>query len=287
LSSLSSRSRRNMRSARSSLRLSVEVLGPSMVASTITSISSSKGMLVTAVKSALAPLMEFEPKMKADITKAINDKLQPIVSKLAQENAKKVFDVIVTPIGAIYLGAVKGFAASFPAERDITWRYGDSLFAKGGVWAEFDKMAGSDALALLTDILSGRTSYGLAYDAVYDAAHLLRKAEVDFDDVSKGDKAAVLAKLKFDAKLHLNAFMISLLGGIIGDPVAEQIKPVLDAALEPICAMIPEPLKEICDPQQVASQVVDDVVQTALVTLLGKSLDGVGAQIDAVACAAD
>jgi len=97
----------------------------------------------------------------------------------------------------------------------------------------------------------------------------------------------VLAKLKFDAKLHLNAFMISLLGGIIGDPVAEQIKPVLDAALEPICAMIPEPLKEICDPQQVASQVVDDVVQTALVTLLGKSLDGVGAQIDAVACAAD
>ena len=67
---------------------------------------------------------EFEPKIKGQITTAINDKLQPIVKKLAQENAKKVFDVIVTPVSAIYIGAVKGFAAGFPNERGIMWRCG-------------------------------------------------------------------------------------------------------------------------------------------------------------------
>ena len=52
--------------------------------------------------------------------------------------------------------------------------------------------------------------------------------------------------------------------GIIVEPVSEQIKPLIEAPLEPLNSLIPDALKDFLDLQRMAGSIVDGTLVTLL-----------------------
>ena len=97
-------------------------------------------------------------------------------------------------------------------------------------------------------------------------------------------KSATASKLKNDAKVQLEAFVLALLGECLASPVAEQVKPILDEVLAPVASTVPEDLKEVVDIQAVAARVVDELCLQCLKTIVTPSIKGAMRDIDAISC---
>ena len=67
------------------------------------SMEAAAGTLSTTVQAALTPLLELEPKLNKQIVDAARAKIQPVIATLAKDRAKAVCDVVVSPIGRLYV----------------------------------------------------------------------------------------------------------------------------------------------------------------------------------------
>lgn len=266
-------------------------------------IHSVSGTLQEVASKSLGPLFEQEPKMTTKVSEAINEAIQPHISKLANENAKKIFDAVFGPIGDIFVGGVRGFAvvmkekmaSGVPPEEMLgdarwhIWHYGhdEGMLERGGVWATRDKFNDSPAVDALAAILSGKTARHMAFDCVRTVAILCEMAVFDVGqqlEVGVGVGPAVqmtTAKLVNDAQLSLETFCLELLGSCIAAPLSEALKPLLKPLVDPIADLVPDALKDFIDVHRMASIIVDDVTATALKGIVCPSLGGQRTAIEA------
>lgn len=71
-------------------------------------------------------------------------------------------------------------------------------------------------------------------------------------------------KLVNDMQLMLQTFVLETLGGILMDPINEQVMPQIATPLEPLNALVPKPLKDFLDVNRIADQVVTDTIVAEL-----------------------
>jgi len=250
-----------------------------------TTVGQLKSTLVTAAKAVLGPLCEQEPKIVIKVQAAIIDKIQPPIQKLTGDVAAKIFSVVLEPISLFYVCAVKGFTQVMKANegaiqadakklyrlRVNVWSHGsDSMLQVGGCWAADTAMRALAALDALAPILGGKDASSLAFSTTRAVAKLLEKAVYDVErqiEMGMGAIAAIATttgKLVNDCQLMLETFILEMLGGIIVEPVSEQIKPLIEAPLEPLNSLIPDALKDFLDLQRMAGSIVDGTLVTLL-----------------------
>ncbi len=250
------------------------------------SVSTMKGPLVTAGKAVLEPLAKQEPIIVAKVSEAIVDKIKPPIESLCGNVAQKIFAVVLEPVSLFYVCAVKGFTQVMAAQtsqlsadptrklmrlRSNVWGRGtDSMLQVGGCWSADDALRGLAALDALAPILGGKTASTIAYATTKSVASVLEQAVFDVERQVESGVGVVPAistttgKLVNDCQLMLETFCLEMLGGIIIEPVNEQIKPLIDAPLEPLNSMIPEDLKDFFDLQRIASKIVNEALVTCL-----------------------
>jgi hypothetical protein len=253
---------------------------------TCLSLSAVKGPLNTAAKSVIQPIVAQEPKIIAKVTEKIGGLIKSPIEKLTGEVAKKIFDVMLDPVAKFYVGAVKGFtkvmnehSGKLGSEPDkalhvlsvAVWGHGNnSMLKAGGCWAADEALRGLTSLDALAPILGGKTASSIAFLTTRSVAMLLEKAIFDVQVQVETGIGAIPAiatttgKLVNDCQLTLETFCLEMLGGIIIEPVGEQVKPLIEGPIEPINEMIHEAVKDFLDLQRIAEAVIDETLVTAL-----------------------
>jgi len=258
------------------------------------SVAALKGTLMSAAKTVLAPIAEQEPKIIAKVSDGIISTIKPPIEKLCGEVANKIFAVVLEPVALFYVCAVKGFtqvmasqtsALSSDPERKLyrlraaVWGHGsDSMLQAGGCWAADDALRALAALDALGPILGGKSAASIAFSTTKSVATLLEKSVYDVECAVQTGLGVVPAistttgKLVNDCQLLLETFCLEMLGGIIIEPVNEQIKPLIDPVIEPLNEMVPEALKDFFDLQRIASTIVNQSLVTCLKAIVCPAL---------------
>jgi len=260
-----------------------------------TTISQISGPMRTAGQAVLGPIAEQEPQMVDKIVTAIKGLIMPAIEKFG-EHAKKIFEVIAAPIAEFFVCAVKGFTkvmaaqtsnlAGDGASRKLSWirssvwsHNSDSMLMAGGGWAADEAFRALAAIDALAPLLGGRDAASLAFSTTRSVAKLLEKAVHDVEMQIETGVGAVPAistttgKLVNDCQLTVETFYLELLGGIIIEPVNENITPLIQEPLAPLNELIPEDLKDFFDLQRLAGKVVDETLVSALQTIVAPALD--------------
>ena len=253
----------------------------------IIAIKAVQNPVLAAAEKGLKPLLAQEPKFVEKVSGAVKDKIQPPVMTLTNSAAKKIFEIVVAPVAAIYMGGLQGFSKVMASEianlsneeaktklalvRSSVWgRSKTSILQAGGAWDADEKLRGLAALDALSQILGGKTSASIAFATTRSVAILCEKAVFDIEIQLKngiGPKPAIqitTGKLVNDAQLQLETYFLELLGGIILEPVQEQIQPLIEAPLAPIAETIPSELSDFIDPVRMVNTILDTVLIDAL-----------------------
>ena len=260
------------------------------------SVAALKSTLVSAAKAVLGPIAEQEPKLITKVSDGITSIIKPPIDKLCGDVAKKIFDVVLEPVSMFYIGAVKGFANVMAAQtsalsadperklfriRAAVWSHGsDSMLQVGGCWAADDALRALAALDALSPILGGKSAASIAFATTRSVANLLEKAVYDVECQVQLGMGAVPAintttgKLVNDCQLMLETFCLEMLGGIIIEPVNEQIKPLIDPVIEPINELVPEPLKDFFDLSRIAGTIINESLVSMLKAIVCPALAG-------------
>jgi len=275
----------------------------------IMSIKAVEKPVLSAAEKMLKPLLSQEPKITENVSGAVKDKITPPITTLTSSAAKKIFEVVVAPVASIYISALRGFAVVMASEiaslspeeakrkistvRANVWGRNNktSILQAGGAWAADEKLRGLAALDALSQILGGKTSASIAFTTTRSAAILCEKAIFDVEIQLKngiGAKPAIQitsGKLVNDAQLTLETFFLEMLGGIILEPVQEQIQPVIEAPLEPIKSTIPEEITDFIDPVRIVNNILENILVDSLKAVVLPAMAQYNDELEKVASA--
>jgi hypothetical protein len=231
-------------------------------------------------KAQLAPIAEVHAKLLAQIQQGATSILTEGLGKIADPIFQPLIEKLIGPTIQCFTTVVKtwknkmGEKCTAETAKEIsTWSW--SYWLMSDAWKPIWDFARSDAMRVMSDLLHGFDSWRFENAVEGFTSQLMKKAAFTFQEISKENggnleeaRDQTSEMLLNDSRLGAKKFILDILTAIVNEPFRRIVVPLLKDVLEPVKSIIPDPLKEVIDVDDIADRVmkkavIDSVANTA------------------------